>query len=595
MFFIQKIGSKSEMKIQNTLTTFVITLLSLTLLSCSKEMPDKIFYNGKIYSLDDRNSIYEAVAVKNGLIYDLGTREQLLKKYPHVEKIDLNGAVVFPGFIDAHGHITGYGDNLLQIDLIGTASQEQIAELVKQKAQQLHEGEWIIGIGWDQNDWQDKSWPDHKILDKAAPKNPVALTRIDGHALWVNQKALDLAKISKDTPDPEGGEIKKDKNGNPTGLLIDNAMNLIYKVIPPPTDEDLINTILVSTKNLVKYGITSVHDMGTNERTIKIYKKLGDDGLLPIRLHIYVDGIGDTWNKYLQEGKLVGYANNFINVDGIKLFVDGAMGSRGALMSEPYQDDPGNFGLLLLSEYDIYKVAKDALSKGLQVATHAIGDSGIHLVLNAYEKAFDELKPKDHRFRIEHVQVIRPEDAKRLARLGVIPSMQPVHATSDMPWAEARLGPDRVKWSYALRTVLNESKLIAGGSDFPVENPSVLEGIYAAVTRQNKNGYPKNADDVLKLVKQKEWVLSKEGIKDPKNFEGGWYPNQKLTIDEAIKCFTKWAAYSVFEEKKKGTIEIGKWADFTILDKDLYNIQPEEILKTNVIMTVVNGKIVYKK
>lgn len=574
---------------------FLTVLLTITLTSCSREMPDKIYYNSKIYSLDDKNSIYEAVAVKNGLIYDLGTTDQLLKKYSNVEKIDLNGAVVFPGFIDAHGHITGYGENLIQINLVGTQSQEQIAELVKQKAGQLKEGEWILGGGWDQNDWPDKSWPDHKILDKVAPKNPVALTRIDGHALWVNKKALELAGITKDTPNPDGGEIKKDKNGNPTGILIDNAMNLVYKVVPPPSDDDLLHTILVSTKELVKYGITSVHDMGVNERTIKAYKRLGDDGLLPLRVHIYVDGIGETWNKYLKEGKLVGYANNFVNVNGIKLFVDGAMGSRGALMTEPYQDDPNNLGLKLLSEDDIYKVAKDALSKGLQVATHAIGDSGNFIVLNAYERAFNELKSVDHRFRIEHVQVINPTDAKRLAKLKVIPSMQPVHATSDMYWAEARLGPDRVKWSYALKMVLNESKMIAGGSDFPVENPSVLEGIYAAVTRQDKNGHPKNSDDVLQLVKEKKWVLSKHGIKDPRNFEGGWYPEQKLTIDEAIKCFTKWAAYSVFEENKKGTIEIGKLADFTILDKDLYNISPQEILNTNVLMTVVNGWIVYQK
>ena len=573
----------------------LLFLFQVILSSCSKDMPDKIFYNGKIYSLDEKNSIYEAVAVKNGIIFDVGSSAELLKKYPQSEKIDLNGAIVFPGFIDAHGHITGYGENLLQINLVGTTSQEEIAELVKQKANQSKEGDWILGVGWDQNDWEDKSWPDHKILDKASPKNPVALTRIDGHALWVNKKALELAGIDKNTPNPDGGEIKKDKNGNPTGLLIDNAMNLVYKVIPPPTDEELEETVLVSTNNLVKYGITSVHDMGVGERTIQIYKKLADEGKLPIRIHAYVDGIGDTWNKYLKEGKLIGYQNNFVNVDGIKLFVDGAMGSRGALMTEPYQDDPENYGLLLLSEEQIYQVTKDALLKGLQVATHAIGDSGNFLVLNAYQRAIEELKPKDPRLRIEHVQVINPEDAKRLAKLKVIPSMQPVHATSDMPWAEARLGPERVKWSYALRMVLNESKMIAGGSDFPVESPSVLEGIYSAITRQDKNGLPKNADDVLRLVKEKKWVLSKEGIKDPKNFENGWYTDQKLTIDEAIKCFTKWPAYAVFEENKKGTIEIGKWADFTILDKDLYNISPEEILKTNVVMTVVNGRIVFKK
>lgn len=577
------------------LKSILFLFILITLTSCSREMPDRIFYNGKIYTLDDKNSVFEAIAVKDGLIYDLGTSEKLLKKYSDIEKIDLKNSIMLPGFIDAHGHITGYGENLLQINLVGTNSQEEIADLVRTKANQIEKGKWILGVGWDQNDWHDKSWPDHLILDKAAPDHPVALTRIDGHALWVNKKALELAGINKSTSNPDGGEIKKDKNGNPTGVLIDNAMNLVYKVIPSPTEEELINTVLVSARNLIKYGITSVHDMGVSERTIQVYKKLADDGLLPIRIHAYVDGIGETWKKYLQEGKLVGYSNNFVNVDGIKLFVDGAMGSRGALMSEPYQDDLGNYGLLLLNENEIYKVTKDALTKGLQVATHAIGDSGNFLVLNAYEKAINELNPADHRLRIEHVQVIKPEDAERLAKLKVIPSMQPVHATSDMPWAEARLGPGRVKWSYALRMVLNESKMIAGGSDFPVENPSVLEGIYAAVTRQDKNGLPRNSKDVENLVKEKKWVLSKEGIKDPLNFENGWYPDQKLTIDEAVKCFTKWAAYAVFEENKKGTIEIGKWADFIVLDKDLFKIEPKEILNTNVVLTVVNGKVVYEK
>jgi len=571
---------------------FPIILIIIT--GCSKTMPDKIFFNGKIYSLDSKNNVYEAVAIKDDLIFDLGTSEDLLKKYPDVEKINLKGATILPGFIDAHGHITGYGENLLTIDLVGTNSQTEIAALVKQKSQYVSEGEWILGVGWDQNDWEDKSWPDHKILTEAAPKNPVALTRIDGHALWVNKKALELAGITKEIPNPDGGEIKRDTDGNPSGILIDNAMNLIYNVIPEPTEEQLIETVLTSTQNLVKYGITSVHDMGVNERIISIYRKLADEEKLPLRIHCYVDGIGKTWEKYLKEGKLVGYGKNFVSVDGIKLFVDGAMGSRGALMTEPYQDDPKNFGLMLLSEDQIYQVAKDAIAKGLQVATHAIGDSGNNIVLNAYERAFNELKPKDHRFRIEHVQVINPNDAKRLGKLKVVPSMQPVHATSDMPWAEARLGPERVKWSYALRMILNETGIIAGGSDFPVENPSVLEGIYAAITRQDKQGKPQNSSDVEEFVKQKKWVLSKAGIVNPENFEGGWYPNQKLSIDEAIKCFTIWPAYAVFEENKKGSIEIGKWADFTVLSKDIFNITPYEILKTKVLMTIVGGKIVYK-
>ncbi len=572
-----------------------LIIISLTLISCGREMPDRVFINGKIYSLNEDNSTYEAIAVKNGLIFDLGTTEDFREKYPDVEIIDLEGKIVLPGFIDAHGHISGYGENLLEIDLVGTNSQEEIAEKVKEKALQVQPGEWIAGVGWDQNDWKEKVWPNHKILDEAAPDNPVYLTRIDGHALWVNKKALELAGIIKDTKAPNGGDIKSDAKGNPTGVLIDNAMNLIYKVVPPQTDEMIEKTVLTAVNSLTKYGITSVHDMGVGLRTINVMKKLANEGKLPIRIHAYIDGVGNTWNEFLKSGRLVGYGNNFLNVRGIKLFVDGAMGSRGALMSEPYQDDPGNSGLQLMSEDEIYKVTIEALKNGFQVATHAIGDLGNTIVLNAYERALNELKPKDHRLRVEHVQVINPKDVDRFGKNGIIPSMQPVHATSDMPWAEARLGTKKVKWSYAPKLVLKGSPIIAGGSDFPVENPSVLEGIYAGVTRQDKNGYPRNWLDVMWLVDNKMWVISESGIPDTTVFEGGWYPEEKLTIQEVLNEFTKWAAYAGFEEKKKGTIEIGKWADFTILDRDIFNIPPRDILQTNVEMTIVGGKIVYQK
>ncbi len=567
----------------------------LILIGCQPEMPDRVFINGIIYSLDEGNSTYEALAVKNGLIFNLGTTADLSKKYVDAEIIDLDGKVVLPGFIDAHGHISGYGENLLEIDLVGTNSQVEIAEKVKEKALQVQPGEWIAGVGWDQNDWKEKVWPNHKILDEAAPDNPVYLTRIDGHALWVNKKALELAGITKDTKAPNGGDIKRDAKGNPTGVLIDNAMNLIYKVVPPQTDEMIEKTILTSVNSLTKYGITSVHDMGVGLRTINVMKKLADEGKLPIRIHAYIDGVGNTWNEFLKSGRLVGYANNFLNVRGIKLFVDGAMGSRGALMSEPYQDDPGNSGLQLMSEDEIYKVALDALKDGFQVATHAIGDLGNTIVLNAYERALNELKPKDHRSRVEHVQVINPKDVERFGKNGIIPSMQPVHATSDMPWAEARLGTKRVKWSYAPKLVLKGSPIIAGGSDFPVENPSVLEGIYAGVTRRDKNEYPRSWLDVVRMVDKKLFVISKEGIPDTTVFEGGWYPEQRLTVQEAVNEFTKWAAYAGFEENKKGTIEIGKWADFTILDRDIFNIPARDILRANVEMTIVGGRVVYTK
>jgi len=567
----------------------------LHIVSCSNNKADRIFINGLIYSLDEKSSVYEAIAIQNGIIVDLGTSAEISSKYSNAEKIDLNGKVMFPGFIDAHGHISGYGDNLLEINLVGTSSQEEIAALVKEKVSQVNPGDWIAGHGWDQNDWKEKGWPDHKILDQAAPNNPVYLTRIDGHALWVNKKALELAGITKDTKDPSGGDIKRDAIGIPTGVLIDNAMSLVYKVLPDVTDEMIQRTVLASVQNLATHGITSAHDMGVSSRTIEIMKKLADEGKLPLRIHAYIDGPGKTWNEYLEKGSVIGYGNNFVTVRGIKLFVDGAMGSRGALMSQPYNDDPKNSGLMLMSEDEIYKVTNDALKKGFQVATHGIGDKGINLIFNAYERAIKENEKKDHRLRIEHVQVIDPADVERFSKNGIIPSMQPVHATSDMPWAEARLGTERVKWSYAPKLVLKGSPIIAGGSDFPVESPSVLEGIYAGVTRQDKNGYPRSWLDVMWLVENKMWVISKAGIPDTTLFEGGWYPDQRLSVQEAVNEFTKWAAYAAFEESKKGTIEVGKWADFTILDKDIMTIPPKEILNTNVVMTVVDGKIVYEK
>jgi predicted amidohydrolase YtcJ len=413
-----------------------------------------------------------------------------------------------------------------------------------------------------------KQFPSHDILDKVAPENPVLLRRVDGHAIWVNAQTLRLGSLSYSSSEPSGGKIYRDHSGQPTGILVDNAINLVDKMVPPLTDEEIEQRLKLAIDECARLGLTEVHDMGVDLQTIKIYKKLIDQDECPIRVYAAIDGPGETWNYYLQHGKEIGYGDGLLTVGAVKLYIDGALGSRGAALVEGYSDDPYNRGLTVASEESLAAVCRQAIDHDFQVCTHAIGDRGNNIILNVYERVLQSSgkEIKSRRWRIEHVQVLLPYDILRFTPLRILPSMQPTHATSDMPWAEARLGPERIKSAYAWRSILQTGSHIIGGSDFPVESVNPLFGIYAAITREDKNGNP----------------------------PGGWYPGQKMTREEAMRVFTIWAAYGAFQEKEKGTIEIGKWADLTVLSKNIMKIEPKEILDTRTEMTIVNGKIVYQ-
>ena len=547
----------------------VVIIVIYFLLQSKQEKANMLLINGIIYTLDAKNTITQAIAIRENTIVGVGSNDDITKSFSSDTVIDLQGKTVFPGLIDGHCHILGEGGRLQTIDLVGTTSPEQIADLVSKRVEESKPEQWIIGRGWDQNDWSVKEFPDHTILDKVAPYNPVLLRRVDGHAIWINQKALQIAGINSGIPEPNGGKILKDKKGNPTGVFVDNAMDLIDKVVPSLSDEEVEQRLKIALEECARLGLTEVHDMGVDLQTIRAYKRLIDRGECPIRVYAAIGDLGETWKHFLQSGTENGYGNGMLTIRSVKLYVDGALGSRGAALIDEYSDDPGNRGLTIMSESQMDSICQQALEKGFQVCTHAIGDRGNHITLNVYERVLRNLskeKPTP-RWRIEHAQVLQPTDIIRFKQLDVLPSMQPTHATSDMYWAETRLGPERVKGAYAWRSILKTGVQIISGSDFPVEYVNPLFGIYAAITRKDREGNPPE----------------------------GWYSDQNMTRNEAVRSFTEWAAYGAFEESKKGTIEIGKWADLTILSKDIMKISPIEILNTDVKMILVNGKIVSQK
>jgi predicted amidohydrolase YtcJ len=556
-----------KLKIPLLIVALITISILLHFFFLANRKADMILINANIYTLD--NSMYkpDAIIVRENKIFDLGKSEEILSKYKSDKIIDLKGKTVLPGLIDAHAHMFGLGQMLNSLVLVGLNSAGQIVDKVKEKASTITTGEWIYGRGWDQTLWLDKSFPTKDVLDKIAPNNPVILGRIDGHAIWVNQKAIKLANVSRSTKDPEGGKIVRDKDGNPTGVFIDQAVDLIKIAVPLPSDTEVEKCILLSARECIKYGLTEVHDMGLNEQFIRVYKKLVDENKLPLRIYGAIDAPSDTWNEFSSKGPLIGYGNGKLTIRAMKLYADGALGSRGAALLESYSDDPGNRGLTMRGEDEMENLTKQAIEKGFQVCIHAIGDRGNHIVLNVFEKISKDKIISDSRFRIEHAQVVSLDDLPRFKSLSIIPSMQPIHATSDMDWAEVRLGPNRIKGAYAWKSLLNSGSIIPAGSDFPNDIMQPLWGFYAAITRKDKDGKP----------------------------EDGWYPEQCMTREEALKSYTKWAAYTAFEERLKGTITIGKLADLTILSNDIMTISPNEILTTNVEMTIVDGKVVYSK
>ncbi|HJW94922.1 MAG TPA: amidohydrolase [Thermoanaerobaculia bacterium] len=503
-----------------------------------------------------------AIYVGDGTVRDVDDASIIIKKHPKARVVDVAGATILPGLTDAHGHLYGLGLKLDVVDLTETQSMEEVVARTKERASRAAAGEWIQGRGWDQNDWPDKQFPTAAQIDAAINDHPVWLKRVDGHAGVANTAALKAAGVTAATPDPSGGRIIRDASGNPTGVFVDEAQGLIESKIPAVSFALRKERVLKAAQTIAANGLTEMHDAGAEADTIRAVKELIDEKRFPIRVYVMVSDDAALLTEWFAKGPLMNYGDR-LTVRSVKVYADGALGSRGAALLAPYSDDPGNCGLVLANTEHIADVAKRAIAAGFQVNTHAIGDRGVRNVIDGYEQA--GVSP-EKRFRIEHFQVVAPGDFTRVVRDGIIASMQPTHATSDMDWAERRIGPQRIRGAYAWRTVLKTGGRLALGSDFPVEAVNPWFGIYSAVTRQDHNDNPR----------------------------GGWYPEQRLTLPEAIRGFTADAAFAAFEEGSRGTIEPGKLADFTIVDGDPYSKPASELWKTQVRMTVVGGEIVYQ-
>ena len=524
-----------------------------------------LLINGVVYTLNDEQPSAEAVAIQGERIVGVGSTKEITSAFASGQIIDLHGRPVYPGFIDSHAHLEGLGAALMYLDLSGTTSIEEITRLVKQEAARRKDGQWLRGRGWDQNKWHPPDFPTHQQLDAASGDVPVYLKRIDGHAAWVNRRVMELAHIDRSTRDPEGGKILRDEHGNPTGVFVDRAVDMLEAVIPPPSEAERKEAIRLAVNECLKVGLTEVHDMGVDLGLLDIYDRLIRSGEFPFRVYAAIDGPGETWNHFLQSGPdTAGHAGR-LTVRALKMYADGALGSRGAALLRPYSDDPGNRGLTLTSTAELTRAAHECLDRGFQLCVHAIGDRANNMVLNVYEDVLPK-GGRTARFRVEHAQVLDTADIPRFHRIGVLPMMQPSHCTSDMPWVKDRLGAQRLAGAYAWRSLLDQGSIIPGGSDFPVESPNPLWGFYAAITRQDRTGRP----------------------------AGGWHPEQRMTRLEALRSFTIWGAYAGFQENVKGSIKPGKWADLTVLSDDIMKIDPPRIPGTTVDMTVVAGSIVYR-
>ena len=523
-----------------------------------KQTADLIVYNAVVYTVDNQFFTTEAFAVKGGKFLATGTSKSILAKYNAKQKIDAKGKPVFPGLYDPHSHFMGLGQMLSQCDLVDTKSYEEIVDRLKKFDAEHKENQWLIGRGWDQNDWDIKVFPTKDLLDKAFPNKPVALTRIDGHAIIANSKALEFAKISP-TSKVNGGVVEV-IDGQLTGILVDNAMGLVKRVIPQATEKDKRKMLLAAQKECLKLGLTTVSDAGLNQEDIDLIDKMNKEGSLKIRNYVMVSlGIRNL-DYYIKKGV---YKTDRLNVRSFKLYADGALGSRGACLLKPYSDEPSKTGFLLLSAAELERSLTQIYNSVFQANTHCIGDSANRLILDIYGKL---LKTKnDRRWRIEHAQVVDNQDISKFGKFSIIPSIQATHATSDMYWADERLGDARVKTAYAFQDLLKQNGVISNGSDFPVEFVNPLYGFHSAVARQDAKNFP----------------------------EGGFQMENALTRKQAMRAMTIWSAYANFEEKERGSIEAGKMADFVILEEDLMKIPKEKLRNVKVLNTFVGGEKVF--
>ena len=534
---------------------------------------DLVLINGRIYTVDNARPVVSALAVRDGRVLFIGSdAEAKTLVRPSTRVVDLNGAAVYPGFTDAHAHLLGLGTTLRRVNLAGATSYDEVISRVQAWAKNVKPGDWILGRGWDQNRWAVKEFPTQDALSRAFPNNPVVLTRIDAHALLANARAMQLARVTASTADPAGGRVIRDAAGAPAGVFVDNAQSLITRAIPAATRAETRAAILAAITEANRWGLTGVHDPGENAETIAIFEELAKAGNYSLRNYVMISDPGDPnsaatqRNPYIQRGPQSALYDAHLWIRAIKLYADGALGSRGAALLAPYTDEPTNSGLLVSPPEHIEAWAEAALQRGFQVNVHAIGDRGNRIVLDAFETALRRYPKADHRFRIEHAQVLSAQDIPRFARLGVIPSMQATHQTSDMRWAESRVGPERIRGAYAWRSLLNTGVVIPNGTDFPVEEVNPLLTFHAAVTRQDPTNWP----------------------------AGGWYPEQKMTREEALQSMTIWPAYAGFQEKILGSLTPGKYADFVVLDRDIMRVPDTEILAARVISTWIGGRAVYQ-
>ncbi|MDQ3192840.1 MAG: amidohydrolase [Bacteroidota bacterium] len=541
---------------------YLPVLYFVLLFSCSpteEQTADLLVFNGKIYTVDAQNSMAEAFVVKDGRILEIGPSRKLMSKYKATELYNANGQYIYPGFIDAHCHFYGYGTNLFRVDLSETNSFDEVLERLT-AWNKANPDRWIVGRGWDQNEWAGKKYPDNTAIDKLFPNVPVILQRIDGHAVLANSEALKIAGITGASKIP-GGIVEVFKGTNKaTGVLIDNAADQMLAIIPPSSKEQQIEALHKAQNNCFQVGLTSIVDAGLDRNVIEMIDSLQKAKILKMRIYAMISANKENLDYYLSKGH---YKTDYLNVRSFKFYGDGSLGSRGALLLEPYSDKSDHYGLMI-HEQEFYKeCAQKLYEKGFQMNTHCIGDSAVRMMLNIYG---DVLKSSnDLRWRIEHSQVVHPDDLPLFAKYTIIPSVQPTHATSDMYWLEDRLGKERIEYSSSYNDLLKQNGFIASGSDFPVESINPLLGFYAAVSRKDLQGYP----------------------------EGGFNNKNALTREQALKAMTIWAAIASFEEKEKGSLEPGKFADFVILENDIITMPIESVPSLKVVNTFIGGEKVY--
>lgn len=539
-----------------------LLITMLMLLSAVVQAAPSHIFNVKGYTLDNNGQLlsFSNLVFDGGKVVALGGSE-LAKQYPQASQIDGHNKVLLPGLIDAHGHVMGLGESLLEVDLRDVASASIAAQQVSEYAKRHPELEWITGRGWNQVLWPDKAFPSAQQLDEYVQDRPVILSRVDGHASWVNSKALALAGITKETLDPPGGKILRDAKGNPTGVLIDKADNLVWMHLPKSSQDSLKNKLNVAGEHLLSLGITSTHDAGIGEDVYDYYKKRQTEGSLPVRIYPMISASEPNLRLLLKNG-FVQDQYDFLSIRSVKAYGDGALGSRGAALLSPYSDTPENSGLLLTRESEFKPLFDLVLGHGFQLNFHAIGDRANRMVLDQFEDSFKRIGGQELRNRVEHAQVVAVEDIPRFLSLKIIPSMQPTHATSDKNMAEDRIGAERLKGAYAWHTFLKQGSPLAFGSDFPVELANPFYGLHAAVTRQDRDNQPVD----------------------------GWIPEEALSIQQAFRAFTLDAAYAAHQETILGGLTPGKWADFILVDQDIFKIAGKDIWKTQVLETWIAGE-----